>query len=201
MNQKEIDCMTSPIQAGVSMLPGPEAFRQLSDADVNPLFGFEVNALSVEALFDLYERTNFIYPAKREKLAPVWPIVKRNWQSLRKAGELLLSTMSVADPATGAVSSITKWRTSRYGWLIQHLVSDGNPLGTRAVMNGAIMAAYVAGQDRAYQNWFRPDNRFPALVFGTLPAATGPEQSAVHPLRLWHLDRGIPTTICDGEIY
>jgi hypothetical protein len=183
------------------MLPGRDVFCQPSDAELNPTFGMEVNALSVDALFDLYERTHFIYPAKREKLAPVWPVVKRNWQSLRKAGELLLSSMSVADPATGAVSSITKWRTSRYGWLIQHLVSDGNPLGTRAVMNGAIMAAYAAGLDRGYQNWFRPDNRFPARVFGTLPSSTGPDQSAVHPLRLWNLDRRLPSTACDGEIY
>ena len=193
--------MTSPNQAGVSMLPVPDAFRQTFNTDVNPPLGIEVNALSVDALFDLYERTNFIYPAKREKLAPVWPIVKRNWHDLRKAGELLLSSMSVTDPGTGAVSSITKWRTSRYGWLIQHLVSDGNPLGTRAVMNGAITAAYAAGRDRGYQNWFRPDNRFPARVFGTLPATTGPDQSAVHPLRLWNLNRNIPSAPCDGEIY
>jgi hypothetical protein len=183
------------------MLPGPDAFCQLSDTEVNPLFGLEVNALSVDALFDLYERTRFLYPAKREKLAPVWPIVKSNWQRLRRAGELLLSSMSVADPVTGALSSITKWRTSRYGWLIQHLVSDGNPTGTRAVMNGAIAAAYVGGRDRGYQNWFRPNNRFPARVFGTLPTATGPERSAVHPLRLWNLGRNVPSAACDGEVH
>jgi hypothetical protein len=190
--------MTSHSLGGATMLPGPDVFCQLSDEDVNPLFGIEVNALSVDALFDLYERTRFLYPAKREKLAPVWTVVKGNWERLRKAGELLLSSMSVTDHSTGALSSITKWRSSRYGWLIQHLVSDGNPLGTRAVMNGAIAAAYVAGRDRGYQNWFRPDNRFPARVFGTLPSATAPQLAAVHPLRLWNLGRHIAQPACPG---
>ena len=184
------------------MIPGPEILHQLVGAEVNPLFGIQTNNLSVTALFDLYERTRFLYPAKRDKLAPVWPTVQSNWQRLRQAGELLLCSMTVEDEATGAISCITKWRTSRFGWQIQHLVSDGNPLGTRAVMTGAIADAYVSGRDRTYQNWFRPDNRFPARVFGTLPAVTEAGQADIHPLRLWNLDRRMTQPACPaGEVH
>jgi len=191
---------TSSVSAGLIGLPGIEVFQEPVGTEIDPRFGIRVNALPVPELFDLYERTRFLYPAKRDKLAPVMPQVTRNWERLRKAGELLLCSMTVRDRATGAISSITKWRSSLSGTLVQHLVSDGNPLGTRAVSLGATATSYVMGADRFHQNWFRPDNRFPARVFGTLPASAGSERAAVHDLRFWNVSRNLPSAACAAGV-
>ena len=187
---------TSSVTAGLFGLPGIEVFQEPAGTEIDPRFGIRTNALPVSELFDLYERTLFLYPAKRDKLAPVMSLVKRNWERLRKAGELLLCSMTVQDQATGAISSITKWRSSLSGTLVQHLVSEGNPLGTRAVSLGATATSYVTGADLFHQNWFRPDNRFPARVFGTLPASACPERAAVHDLRFWSVSRHLPVAAC-----
>jgi hypothetical protein len=191
---------TSSVSAGLIGLPGIEVFQEPVGADVDRRFGIRVNALPISELFDLYERTRFLYPAKREKLAPVMPLVMRNWERLRKAGELLLCNMTVQDRATGATSSITKWRSSLNGTLVQHLVSEGNPLGTRAVSLGATATSYVMGADRFHQNWFRPDNRFPARVFGTLPESAGAERAAVHDLRFWSVSRRRVVAECSAGV-
>lgn len=185
---------------GLIGLPGAEVFQQPSSAEIDAQFGIRINALSVSEMFDLYERTRFLYPAKRQRLAPVWPLVKQNWERLRKAGELLLCSMTVQNQSTGAISSITKWRSSLNGTLVQHLVSDGNPPGTRAVSMGATAASYVTGADLFHQNWFRPDNPFPSRVFGTLPDAAGPRHSAVHDLRLWNVRRDLPAAACRAGV-
>jgi len=49
-------------------------------ADVYDAYGVEVNALSVEEIFALYERTGFLYPDKAARLFPHLPQVRENCQ-------------------------------------------------------------------------------------------------------------------------
>ncbi|AZQ74738.1 hypothetical protein EKH77_29190 [Streptomyces luteoverticillatus] len=143
-------------------------------------FGCEVNAIPPAELFDRYERSRFLYPAKRARLAPYWPLILENWKRARRAGELLHWVASYDEP-DGGWASLTSWRSTHTGWQIQHLVSSGTLAGGRAVMLAAQAAGMAERQHGAAQNWFSPSNRFAALAFGTIAHSLGPEHSLVAP--------------------
>src|ERR1700736_5369616 len=134
-------------------------------------YGVEVNALSVEQIFALYERTGFLYPAKAARLRPHLGVVIKNWRKMLRAGESLLYILTAGDETQGR-ASLAVWRTAPHGWMSQHLVSDNNPFASRAVMLAAAAGKILRGTDDA-QNWFRPENRFPARVFGSMVQTIG----------------------------
>jgi len=61
----------------------------------------------------------------------------------------------------------------------QHLVSENNPYASRAVLLDAAAASILNGVDASAQNWFRPENRFPARVFGSMIQTIGESHSSV----------------------
>lgn len=137
-----------------------------------------VNALGVDDLFALYERTRFLYPAKAVRLAPHMAIVRENWRRLLQAGDSLLYVLT-AGTETEGVASVAVWRTTLDSWVWQHLVCEGNPLGSRGVMLGGLVRCVRRAIGTSQQNWFRPENRFPARVFGTMAESLGPSLSSV----------------------
>ena len=143
-------------------------------------FGCEVNAISPEKLFQRYEASRFMYPAKGERLAPFWPLIMDNWKRARQAGELLNCVVTYQAPG-GGWASLTKWRTTHEGWHSQHLVSAGSRGAARNVLLAAQAVAIREGRTSAVQNWFRPDNPFPALAFGSIVDGIGSEAAAVIP--------------------
>ncbi len=102
-------------------------------ADVYDAYGVEVNALSVEEIFALYERTGFLYPDKAARLFPHLPQVRENWRRMLSAGESLLYVLTAGDKKRGQ-ASLAVWRSTRNGWMSQHLVSENNPYASRAGM-------------------------------------------------------------------
>lgn len=147
-------------------------------AAVNATFGIEINALGVEELFELYRRTGFLYPAKAARLLPHMDLVRENWHRLLTAPDSLLYVLTSRNKDAG-LASIAVWRTTRDGWTWQHHVSDKNPLGSRSVMLGGLAACILRGDEQAHQNWFRPENRFPARVFGSMVPALGEAAASV----------------------
>jgi hypothetical protein len=137
-----------------------------------------VNALDVDELFALYERTGFLYPAKAARLIPHLDTVRDNWRRLLQAGDSLLYVLTAGDEHEGC-ASIAVWRTTRDSWVWQHLVSDSNPLRSRAVMLGGLVRCMRGGIGESQQNWFRPENRFPARVFGSMVQSVGESFSSV----------------------
>src|SRR5258706_5892841 len=95
-----------------------------------------------------------------------------------RAGDSLLYVLTAGDKKTG-LASIAVWRTSHYGWTSQHLVSENNPMASRAVMLAGAAASILRGVDEAHQNWFRPENRFPSRVFGSMVQSIGESQASV----------------------
>jgi hypothetical protein len=134
-------------------------------------YGVEVNTLTVEQIFALYERTGFLYPEKAARLHPHLELVRDNWRRMLRAGQSLLYILTSGDEQKG-LASISVWRTAPHGWISQHLVSDNNPFASRAVMLAAAAGKILRGTDDA-QNWFRPENRFPARVFGSMVQTIG----------------------------
>jgi len=141
-------------------------------------YGVKVNELNVDRLFALYERTGFLYPAKASRLRPHLETVRDNWRRLLKAGDKLLYVLTAGDGEMGC-ASISVWRSAHHGWTSQHLVSE-NPLASRAVILAGSAASILKGVDESHQNWFRPENRFPARVFGSMVQSIGDSLSSVH---------------------
>jgi hypothetical protein len=147
-------------------------------SDVYSAYGVQVNALPVSEIFALYERAGFLYPDKAARLFPHRAQVLDNWRRMLSAGESLLYVLTAGDTKRGQ-ASLAVWRTTQNGWMSQHLVSENNPYASRAVMLAAAAASIRRGRDLSAQNWFRPENRFPARVFGSMVQTIGESLSSV----------------------
>src|SRR5207245_3073353 len=93
-------------QKTVTSLPG---LSEVYDA-----YGVQVNALSVDEIFALYERTGFLYPDKAARLCPHLPQVRENWRRMLSAGESLLYVLTSGDKQRG-LASVECWRTTSTG--------------------------------------------------------------------------------------
>lgn len=153
-------------------------------------YGCRVNAIDPVALFDRYAEAGFLYPAKRERLAPFMGQIEENWRRALRAGELIHWVATFDEPELDAWASVSSWRSTHGGWSTQHLVSIGSPVGSRAVMLAGQAVRIHDGLDRAHQSWFRPDNRFPNRVFGSLVGSVGEAGGAVIPYQLLALPVG-----------
>jgi hypothetical protein len=166
-----------------------DSLPQLSN--VYDTYGVEVNALSVGEIFALYERTGFLYPDKAARLHPHLTRVRENWRRMLLGGESLLYVLTSGDHKHG-LASLTVWRTTHRGWMSQHLVSESNPHASRAVMLAAAAEKIRRGEDVSVQNWFRPENRFPARVFGSMVRTIGESLSSVQRHAYFALPKGLP---------
>jgi len=156
-----------------------EIVDQLPDlSELHATYGVQVNAIPVNELFALYERTGFLYPDKAARLTPHIEQVRENWRRMLRGGESLLYVLTAGDEERGR-ASLAVWRTTHKGWMSQHLVSESNPYASRAVMLDAAAASIVNGVDESAQNWFRPENRFPTRVFGSMVETIGESLSSV----------------------
>jgi hypothetical protein len=158
-------------------------------SELHEFYGVQVNSIDIDELFDLYERTGFLYPEKAARLLPHLNRVKENWRRMLRAGESLLYVLTAGD-AQNRRAALAVWRTTHLGWTYQHLVSEGNPYASRAVMLAAGAASILKGSDESSQNWFRPENRFPARVFGSMIKATGGSLSSAQDQAYFALHRG-----------
>jgi hypothetical protein len=157
-------------------------------------YGIQVNALGVDELFALYGRAGFLYPAKAARLLPYLDLVKDNWRRMLQAGESLLYVVT-AGTADDGYASVAMWRTTADGWVWQHLVSEENPLRSRAVMLGGQVRCMRQAIGESQQNWFRPENRFPARVFGSMVENLGESLASVRR----HLYIAVPRL--DGRLH
>jgi hypothetical protein len=160
-------------------------------SELHAAYGVQVNSIGVDELFDLYERTGFLYPEKAVRLLPHLNKVKENWSRMQRAGETLLYILTAGNAQKGR-AALAVWRTTHLGWTYQHLVSEGNPYASRAVMLAAGASSILKGSDESSQNWFRPENRFPARVFGSMIQATGGSHSSSQNQAYFALHRGLP---------
>jgi hypothetical protein len=147
----------------------------------------QVNALSIDELFRRYERSGFLYPAKLKKLAPILPLVQENWRKARRAGELIQWVATYENPARNEWASVASWLSTTTGWVSQHLVSIGGPVGSRAVMLAGQAVRIADRRDSAHQSWFRRANRYANRLFGSAPEALSSETGWVGDYSYYHL--------------
>src|SRR5437773_12256145 len=84
-------------------------------SEVYDAYGVQVNALSVNEIFALYERTGFLYPDKAARLLPHLGQVRENWRRMLRGGDSLLYVLTAGDKKRGR-ASIAVWRTTHHGW-------------------------------------------------------------------------------------
>ena len=145
-------------------------------SEIENAYGVRLHEGSVSDLFELYERTGFLYPAKAARLFPYMDRVQDNWRRLLQAGDSLLYVLTAGD--SRGIASVAAWRTTQGSWNWQHLVCEGNPLASRAVMLGGLVRSMERGREESQQNWFRPENRFPSRVFGSMTRTVGESVSS-----------------------
>src|SRR5437867_12836181 len=114
------------------------------------------------------------------------------------AEDSLLYVLTAGDKKRGR-ASLAVWRTTQNGWMSQHLVSENNPHASRAVMLAAAAGRIRKEEDLSAQNWFRPENRFPARVFGSMVQTIGESLSSVQRHAYFALPRRL-TLPSEGRI-
>jgi hypothetical protein len=81
-------------------------------------YGVVCNGMTADELFDQYEACGFLYPAKRQQLAPFIGEVKRTWNASMKADVLdaVHHCLTYASTDRGAWGTVSMWRSSKTGF-------------------------------------------------------------------------------------
>jgi hypothetical protein len=124
-------------------------------------------------------------------LKPHLKVVQDNWRRVLQAGDSLMYVLTVGDPRNDC-ASVAIWRTTQDSWVWQHLVCKGNPLRSRTVMLGGVVRCSRLGLGESQQNWFRPENRFPARVFGSMVPSVGESFASVQQHMYFAVPRQAP---------
>jgi hypothetical protein len=149
--------------------------------------GCEVNRMSIDDLFQRYMQTGFLYPDKLERLAPFTSEILDNWRRAAASPDELLRIVTYAGARERTWASLASWRHTESAWCTQHLVSRGDPFASRAVMLAELHAMIDDPRHRSSQNWFRPDNRLPQRVFGSIIEQLGPERACANLLTMFEV--------------
>src|SRR5258706_15270205 len=78
-------------------------------SELHEAYGVQVNSIPVSELFDLYERTGFLYPDKAARLTPHIEQVRENWRRMLRGGESLRYGLAPADGEPGR-AALVFWR-------------------------------------------------------------------------------------------
>src|SRR6185503_19011484 len=132
-------------------------------------------------LFELYRSLHFIYPAKMERLAPVFDIVQNNWEKAMKCSFPLFWVSTVPKNRYNIMSTGATWRYLNSGMIAQHLASN-HPVGSRMTFLG-VLNKIIETQDtesiNSYQVYYRPQNKYSSRVFEPVSLKAGKELSAI----------------------
>ncbi len=167
-------------------------------------FKINFNKQSVSQLFKKYEEIGFIYPAKKELLAPHFKQIKRNWECLSKKEKDLLWILTNDSEDQKDFASVCVWKQSNYGLVAQHLVSNGNPFLSLKVMLAAQFKAehhYDETEVKSSQNWFRPDNRYAYRVFASMFEKLGSKNASLILFQYLHLKLDQINTVQQSDFY
>ena len=160
-------------------------------ADDYEAYGCSVNRITVEALFDWYRRLGFLYDEKERLLSPYWEAILHSWKCGIRGGELLHWYSTYQVPESNAWASVSSWRSTQGGWVVQHLVSSNAPAAA-AVMLGGIAMRLKYGRDRSHQNWYQPSKKLPKRLFGSITRTVGMDLATVQHYELVEMPLAAP---------
>jgi len=138
--------------------------------------------LLLKHLVGIYEKSGFLYPEKRDRIAPYMDLILDNWQAALKLDDQILNVVKFKgkNSKKEQLTSISFWRSTLNSWVAQHLVSTGFPVGVCAMMLKAQAEVNIEKHRyKSFQNWFSKNNAYANLVFGTLVKTIGKQHSNV----------------------
>jgi hypothetical protein len=140
---------------------------------------------SFREVWTFLEEAGFLYPEKLKRLEPILPQIERNMVRLLAQPSPIFKTVVFRKDGklAGHLSAI---RTFRHTWMVQHLAATGGKsLVAARALNLGITGYFEQVPDMEWAKiCFRPDNRWPARVFGTFARRQG--ASSLSDLRTFH---------------
>jgi hypothetical protein len=186
------------LRCGVSFEGLDKATRsRLADAAMRHRYpGLEDGrALSFEQIFRFFQETRFMYPEKLAALEPFMPAVRRTFTQLQSEESSVFKSLIYREGGkTLAHGSCV--RAYRRTFVVQHLAGITHRLSRRPapqVLNVGLAEYFAQSTDLEYLKFFfRPDNRWPARVFGSFARKlSDPRLSDVRTFEYLGIDTGI----------
>ena len=122
--------------------------------------------VNLSELFQHYEKTNFIYKEKNEKIKNFIELIKDNWSIALKPNNKFFKTYKIIIDKNPIASSISYWRSTNKSCIVQHLTSE-NSHGSKIIINKTL-ALLFQDNYQAMEAYYRPSNPYPARVFNKL---------------------------------
>jgi hypothetical protein len=122
-------------------------------------------SLSFDQLWAFFLETRFVYPEKAEALAPFMPELRRTMDALAARPSDVFKSV-IARDGDRVIGHVSGLRAYRRTWMSQHLAAmNGHQAGS--LLNLGQAEYFGQNPDLEYfKISFRPDNKWPARVFG-----------------------------------
>ncbi len=133
------------------------------------------SGLSFDAIWGVLQSTGFLYPEKLEKLTPVLPEIRNTISALLEKDHHLFKTV-VFKRGEQIQGHLSAARIYRRTWVVQHLAAmkGGKALFAARLMNLGLSEYLEQIPEMEWLKiFFRPNNKWPARVFGTFAKRVG----------------------------
>lgn len=162
---------------------------------INPtLTLLPANSLTFDDLYTHYADSGFLYPEKRQKLAPHLDLIRDNWTRGWQGGRDLLLTQIYREHNLDKTGTVTVWKSTGTAWQSQHLTSQNYAAGILYLLlyaqDEGIQMHYGSGQ-----NWYSPTNKFAMKIYGRMDRVLG---NASADSRLLNYLQVNPSALPDG---
>lgn len=124
--------------------------------------------LPVDAVWQFFLDTRFLYPEKLAALGPLAAEVKRTFARLSGTTDALFKSV-VYTEGERVFAHLSALRAYRRTWVVQHLAGTTRLKGRQGprIVNLGLSEFFGQNTDLEYVKvFFRPDNKWPARVFG-----------------------------------
>lgn len=145
------------------------------------MIGANVNGIRVEDLFQCYDKYNFLYQEKKEKMQYLFPMIKANWDmALSMPWENFL-LLTYNRPEKDLFASVSAWRSTFRSYCIQHMVSNQAENTRLILLHFLNILEKDIAENNAIQVYYQPKTRFANNMFSYLRNKAGDEHSHLCP--------------------
>lgn len=141
------------------------------------MIGANVNGIRVEDLFQCYDRYNFLYQEKKEKMQHLFPMIKANWSMAMTMPWEYFLLLTYNRPEKDLFASVSAWRTTFRSYCIQHMVSNQAENTRLILLHFLNVLAEDITENNAIQVFYQPKTRFANNMFSYLADQAGPSHS------------------------
>ncbi|MBL6444840.1 hypothetical protein JMN32_00875 [Fulvivirga sp. 29W222] len=159
------------------------------------MIGANVNGIKVEDLFQCYDKYNFLYQEKKEKMRYLYPMIKANWSIAMDMPWENFLLLTYNRPEKDLFASVSAWRSTFRSYLIQHMVSNHAENTRLILLHFLELLKEDIVENNAIQVYYQPKTKFAHNMFSHLESVAGPSHSHLrtyrflsYPLKPIHLN-------------